>query len=174
MSTAVPHPRKRSPFVTATCFAVSGIALAALAYVEGVPARADVLLRPDVSPAVDSMPAPLRAPRGNGKQPRRGAAGALASAQPAAAATAQQTLPAPADGGVVVPDFVGKRLSVARRHARKLGLRVAARDEYGELVPADAARFYRVKRQLTQARSSLEPGSMIQFRVREIEFVGGY
>jgi hypothetical protein len=80
-----------------------------------------------------------------------------------------------ADSTLTVPDWKGKRLSVARREARKLGFTVAAVDENGEAVPADVASSYRVRRQLTAAGSPIEPGTEVQLRVREIyDSAAGY
>jgi hypothetical protein len=72
------------------------------------------------------------------------------------------------DSTLSVPDWKGKRLSVARREARKLGLNVTAVDETGEAVPADMAAVYRVRRQLTKAGTPVEPGADVEVRVREI------
>jgi len=168
MSTAVPVAPKRRPFVTAACLALSCGALAVLAYVEHAPARADVLLRPDLSPAMDAAPVRARARRS--AEPRLPAGATIAAARPASAhaGNAEPQAAAPAAREVVAPELEGKRLSIAQREARKLGLRVVARDEYGDRVPADAGRYYRVRRQLTEAGSQLEPGATIQLRVREI------
>src|SRR5438128_807237 len=72
-----------------------------------------------------------------------------------APSTASKTDP---EGTLTVPDWKGKRLSVARREARKLGLHVAAVDDTGEAVPADMASEYRVRRMLTAAGTPAEPG----------------
>ena len=72
------------------------------------------------------------------------------------------------DSGLTVPDWKGKRLSVARREARKLGLNVTAVDESGEAVAADEASSYRVRRMLTRAGTTVEPGGEVEVRVREI------
>jgi hypothetical protein len=72
------------------------------------------------------------------------------------------------DSTLTVPDWKGKRLSVARREARKLGLNVTAVDETGEAVAADMAGIYRVRRQLTRAGTAVEPGADVEVRVREI------
>ena len=67
-----------------------------------------------------------------------------------------------------MPDWKGKRLSVARREARKLGFNVAAFDEEGERVPADRGSGYRVRRQLTGGGHAVEPGADVELRVREV------
>jgi hypothetical protein len=80
-----------------------------------------------------------------------------------------------ADTTLTVPDWKGKRLSLARREARKLGFNVTATDENGEVVRAAVASGYRVRRQLTAAGTPIEPGAEVQLRVREIvDSVGGY
>ena len=76
---------------------------------------------------------------------------------------------------VTVPDWKGKRLSVARREARKLGLNVEATNGIGDTVPADEASSYRVRRQLVEAGREVEPGSDVPVRVRMIvETAEGY
>src|SRR4051794_31670196 len=72
------------------------------------------------------------------------------------------------DGALTMPDWKGKRLSVARREARKLGFTVAAVDGDDAPVPADVAGMYRIRRQLTKAGTPVEPGATVEVRVREI------
>jgi hypothetical protein len=89
---------------------------------------------------------------------------------PAAAATSE---PSSQKGDAAplppLPNWKGKRLSLARREARSLGFKVTAVDESGETVPAAMAGIYRVRRQLTQA------GTAVQFVAREIvETTSGY
>jgi hypothetical protein len=80
-----------------------------------------------------------------------------------------------ADSTLTVPDWKGKRLSVVRREARKLGFVVTATNENGDVVPGEVASIYRVRRQLTAAGTPIEPGAEVQLRVREIpDSVGGY
>jgi hypothetical protein len=68
-----------------------------------------------------------------------------------------------------LPNWKGKRLSLARREARNLGLKVTAVDESGETVPAPMAGIYRVRRQLAQTDTA------VQFVVREIvDTAAGY
>jgi hypothetical protein len=97
---------------------------------------------------------------------------------PATTATtvpAQTTAKIDADGTLTMPDWKGKRLSVARREARKLGFTVAAVDADDVPVPADMAGMYRVRRQLTKAGTPVEPGATVELRVREIaETAEGY
>lgn len=68
---------------------------------------------------------------------------------------------------VVVPDFVGMRLNVARREARSLGLRLRERDPYGERVDAESARWYRVSSQGIEPGTTLEPGARVPVRLRD-------
>jgi hypothetical protein len=76
---------------------------------------------------------------------------------------------------VMVPDWKGKRLSVVRREARKLGLNVKATDGIGDTIPADEASSYRVRKQLVEAGSEVEPGSDVPVRVRMVaEMAEGY
>ena len=83
-------------------------------------------------------------------------------------------VPAAADA-LVAPDFTGKRLSIARREARKLGLKLVARDEYGNRVPPESAQYYRVRKQKTEAGTELAEGDTIELRVREVAaFASGY
>jgi len=96
------------------------------------------------------------------------------------ARTAPTTAPGPtaridADGTVTMPDWKGKRLSVARREARRWGFTVAAVDASDAPVPADMAGMYRIRRQLTKAGTPVQPGATVEVRVREIaETAEGY
>ncbi len=75
---------------------------------------------------------------------------------------------------LTVPDFKGKRLSVAMRDARKLGLVVSGTED-GERIRADEASGYRVRRMLTKPGTEVEPGAVIKVAVREIASLGqGY
>lgn len=88
------------------------------------------------------------------------------------AAATPAALPSPArtdaDSTLTVPDWKGKRLSVARREARKLGFSITAFDEEGGRVPANLGSGYRVRRQLTAAGTPIEPGAEVELRVREV------
>ena len=90
------------------------------------------------------------------------------STAPAAAAATAPSTAGGLDGLRTVPDWKGKRLSVARREARKLGFDVTATDQNGEPVPAEVASRYRVRQQLTAAGTPIEPGADVELRVREI------
>ena len=94
----------------------------------------------------------------------------LKTPPPAAAATPASTKKNDDDTtGEPLPNWKGKRLSLARREARNLGLKVTAVDESGETVPAVMAGIYRVRRQLAQT------GEAVQFVVREIvDTASGY
>jgi hypothetical protein len=85
------------------------------------------------------------------------------------------------ESALKVPNWKGKRLSVALREAHKLGLTVTALDDRNEVVhtgdvlPAEPPSGYRVRRMLTAAGTPVEPGAEVQVRVREIEDVAaGY
>src|SRR3954466_9501445 len=81
----------------------------------------------------------------------------------------------PADSTTTMPDWKGKRLSVAKREARKLGFTVAAIDGDDAPGPAHVAGRYRIRRQLTKAGTPVEPGATVEVRVREIaETAEGY
>lgn len=155
---------KPRALVTTVCLTLSAAAVIAAAYFEAAPARASARRTAQQEPAA---PAPAKAaPRAEAP----GAGATLASTAPAAA-------PAPrADHtpSVTIPDWKGKRLSVVRREGRRLGLVVSARDDYGQRVSADVGSYYRVKRQLTEAGTTVEPGAGVEVRVREIEAPSGY
>jgi hypothetical protein len=76
---------------------------------------------------------------------------------------------------VTVPDFKGKRLSVAMRQARKLGLVLVATGSQGGRIPPELAADYRVRRQETPANTTVEPGTAVEVRVREsVDVAQGY
>jgi hypothetical protein len=159
--------------------AVGAAALVTVVKLEVAPARAGVVIDDDAAGAAPSTssstagrkkgtPAPAPTPP---KDPPKltlalAAAPGAGAAVPAAAVEAATLL--------TVPDFKGKRLSVAMREARKLGLAVAG-TEYGERVPAGEASGYRVRRMLTKPGTEVEPGTVIKVAVREIASLGeGY
>ena len=131
---------------TIACLAVSAAALIVVTKLDASAARSRAASVPDTA-----EPKPAPAP----VEPRTGVTPLPAARTDDARA-------------VTVPDWKGKRLSVARREARKLGLNVKAVDEGGEDVPADMASGYRVRRQLNKAGTPLEPGADVEVRVREI------
>ena len=158
--------------------AVGAAALVTVVKLEVAPARAGVVIDDDAAGAAPApstsagrkkgTPAPAPTPP---KDPPKLTL-ALATAPganavvPAAAVEAATLL--------TVPDFKGKRLSVAMREARKLGLAVAGTED-GERIRADEASGYRVRRMLTKPGTEVEPGTVIKVAVREIASLGeGY
>ena len=137
---------KNNRLVTVGFLALSTLALAGVTYFEAVPARASI-----VTPSAAGAP---RTPPGT----------AVAADSPPARATAPLSL----------PDFKGQRLSRARREGRRLGLVILARDDDGQRIPAAAAPYYRVRRQLTPAGATVDPGATVEVRVREAETPEGY
>jgi hypothetical protein len=172
---------RRQRAVLAAAVAVNATALAGLAYLHSVPvwARARAEAREAATPVNSATataspstatPAPGAAPKdARAATPEKVATLASASAAAAAPATS-----APPPSALLVPDFKGKRLSEARREGKKLGLVITARDEDGERVPADMARYYRVRRQLTTAGTPVDSGAAVELRVRETEPAAGY
>src|SRR5881394_1301803 len=76
---------------------------------------------------------------------------------------------------VTLPDWKGKRLSIVRREARKLGLNVNAVDNTGYTVRAGEASNYRVRQQMVDAGIEVAPGAEVQLRVRmTVEAAEGY
>lgn len=161
---------------TTACLAVSAAAFIAVTKLDANAARSRSGSVPESS---EAKPAPSKPAPGKSAPP--------APAPPAPKlTTASLTLPAPAapstaaskadaDSTLTVPDWKGKRLSVVRREARKLGVHVAAVDDTGEEVPPEMASEYRVRRMLTAAGTPVEPGADVQVRVREIvEAAAGY
>jgi len=150
----IPSTVKTFLFLTA-----SASALGALIHFESTPARAAATPPPAGAPHDRIHEAPVQEPP-------------EAPAPPPASSPAPAT-PAPSSA-VAAPDLVGKRLSVARRTARKLGLAVSAHDDEGVRIGGDQAPYYRVRRQSTPAGTSVEPGATVEVSVREIETVSGY
>ena len=171
---------------TTTCLAVSAAALIAVTTLDAIAGKGR---SPSVPETTEPKPAPRPpAPKPTEPTPKvtihggtlegsRAPRDELPPAKPASAHTlASLALPdvGPAatrnraDSGLTVPDWKGKRLSVARREARKLGLNVSAVDESGQAIAADEASSYRVRRMLTKAGTTVEPGGEVEVRVREI------
>jgi hypothetical protein len=140
----IPSTVKTFLFLTA-----SASALGALIHFESMPARA----------AASSVATPAPAPPVEVPTP------------PAASPPAPS---APSSNTVAAPDLIGKRLSVARRAARKLGLVLVAHDGEGLRVDVDRTPYYRVRRQTTPAGASVAPGATVEVGVREIEPPSGY
>jgi ribosomal protein L13E len=145
---------------TTTCLAVSAAALIAVTTLDAIAGKGR-------SPAVPETTEPKPAPRSPAPKPTEPPA-KLTVASLALPDVGPATTRNRAGSGLTVPDWKGKRLSVARREARKLGLNVTAVDESGEAVAADEASSYRVRRMLTRAGTTVEPGGEVEVRVREI------
>ena len=149
----IPSAVKTFLFLTA-----SASALGALIHFESAPARAAAPPSPPVSARHDEIhEVPILEPD---QAPAPPPAASPASAAPSSA--------------IAAPDLVGKRLSIARRTARKLGLVVVAHDDEGLRIDAAEAPYYRVRRQSTPAGASVEPGATVEVRVRGIEPPSGY
>jgi hypothetical protein len=167
--------------------ALGATALAALAFFESDAVRAEPRSEgTGATPAAaqSGAPATARAPlpfprkaadtgatdEAPGKAAQLTSTSTGAAAADAAALGDTKAAPAP----LTVPSFRGTRLSWARREAEKMGLVVRARDDEGQRVPSDRARYYRVRRQLTKAGTPVEAGTAIDLRVEEDEAVEGY
>ena len=162
---------------TTACLALSAAAFIAITKMDASAARRRGS-GPETTAPKDDPPkdAPAKPPAPKTPTPKL----TVASLEKAAATTAPTTAPGPtiridADGTVTMPDWKGKRLSVARREARRWGFTVAAVDASDAPVPADMAGMYRIRRQLIKAGTPVEPGATVQVRVREIaETAEGY
>lgn len=153
---------------TTACLAVSAAALIAVTKLDAFAAKhggsePEAAAPEAARPPTSTRPRPAPKPPAP-TTPKLTVARAAMPATTAAAAATGTDRPA----GLTVPDWKGKRLSVARREARKLGFNVKAVDEAGETVPAAEASSYRVRRQLTQAGTEVQPGADVEVRVREI------
>jgi hypothetical protein len=100
------------------------------------------------------------------------ATGTTAATPPTSASPS--ALSSPSAPSFDLPDFKGKRLSVAQREARALGLAILARNDVGGRVPPEQAPFFRVRRQLTPAGASVQAGATVELRVREAATPSGY
>jgi hypothetical protein len=166
---------------TTACLAVSAAALIAVTKIDArasarsrSAAPADEETRQAAPPTSPSTSTPRKP-----KQPPPKLELASMKLPASSAATAPTALPstarADADSELTVPDWKGKRLSVVRREARKLGFTVTAFDEEGERVPAGVGSGYRVRRQLTAAGTPIQPGADVELRVREVlDTASGY
>ena len=137
---------------------MSAAALGALLYYEAMPARAAASVVATPPPAAAAFRSPVAA------DPKEAPA-------PSPAPTAASVAPPRA---LAATDLVGKRLSVARRTARKLGLAIVAHDDGGLRVDGEQAPYYRVRRQATLAGTSVDPGATLEVSVREIDPPSGY
>jgi hypothetical protein len=138
---------------TTACLALSATAFIVITKMDATAAKPRSPSEPEASEPQPAAPKPLPAP-----------APAAAPVPPVASSTHDDGAASPP-----LPSWKGKRLSLARREARNLGLKVTAVDESGETVPAIMGGVYRVRRQQAQ------PGAAIQFVVREIvDTAAGY
>jgi len=145
---------------TTTCLAVSAAALIAITTLDAIAAKPR---SPSVPETTEPKPAPKPPAPKPSAPPTKLTVASLALPKVAPATTSSR-----ADSGLTIPNWKGKRLSVALREARKLGLNVTAVDEGGEAVAADEASSYRVRRMLTAAGTTVQPGGEVEVRVREI------
>ena len=145
---------------------LSGAALAALGYIEGQPARTDV---PRAVRVVGTSDPGLHVAR------KTGVTAQTATRQAVTAVPADPVTAGTAPPAVLMPDLVGKRFSVALRKAKKLGITVSARDEYGKRVPASFAPLYRVKSQCVTAGCAAPPGGKLALVVGDpVRYAMGY
>ena len=160
---------------TTACLAVSAAALIATTKLDALAAKPsgsepEAAAPGTTRPHTSTRPRPAPKPPAPTPPKLTVASAAMPATTAGAAATGTGTgTDRPA--ALVVPDWKGKRLSVARREARKLGFSVKAVDESGEPVSASEASAYRVRRQLTQAGTEVQPGADVEVRVRQI-FLG--
>lgn len=160
--------------------AVGAAALVTVVKLEVAPARAGVVI--DDDPPAAAPPPSTSSGRKKGpppaptppKDPPKVASQTLALLTTPGAATGGPAGVVEAATLLTVPDFKGKRLSVAMRDARKLGLVLSASDN-GERIRADDASAYRVRRMVTKPGTEVAPGTVIKVAVREIAALGeGY
>jgi hypothetical protein len=158
---------------TTTCLAVSAAALIAVTTLDAIAARPRSPTAPETT-APKPAPKPP-APKPTEPPPKLTIQGGTLEGSRALPRVAPATTRSRADSELTIPNWKGKRLSVALREARKLGLNVSAVDESGEEVEADEASNYRVRGMLTKAGTTVEPGGEVEVRVREIvETAMGY
>jgi hypothetical protein len=160
---------------TTACLAVSAAALIAVTKLDAFAAKRggsepEAAAPEATRPPASTRPRPAPKPPAPMPAPTTPKLRVTSAAMPATTAAAAATSTDRA-AGLTVPDWKGKRLSVARREARKLGFNVKAVDENGDPVGAADASAYRVRRQLTQAGTEVQPGADVEVRVREI-FLG--
>jgi hypothetical protein len=160
---------------TTACLTVSAAAFIVLTKMDATAAKPRSPSGPETS---QPKPAPSKPAPPPTTQPAPKLTVASVSPPPGAVpSTAATTTKGKADrdSAVTVPDWKGKRLSVVQREARKLGLTIAAVDGTGESIPSEEASDYRVRKQLTNAGTAVEPGTEVQLRVRMIaEAAMGY
>jgi hypothetical protein len=156
---------------TAACLAVSAAALVAVTKLDAFAAKRRPSEPETTAPEAAAPPpkstTPKPAPKPPAPAPTTPKLTLASAALPATTAAAAST-----GGGrpaaLIVPDWKGKRLSVARREARKLGFNVKALDQYGEEIPSYEASNYRVRKQLTKAGTEVAAGADVEVRAKEI------
>lgn len=74
---------------------------------------------------------------------------------------------APSIAMVVMPDLKGMRLDKARRELKQLGLRMAARDTWGERIERSWYRDFKVRTQTVEAGIEVERGTKVRVKARE-------
>jgi hypothetical protein len=148
----MPRPPARRLAQIVSCLCASAFSVVAMLYTEGELARAELPITPEVAR----------------ESPRFVAAASVGPVRPRGEPARSATTPGGEAAPLVAPDFTGKRLSVARREARALGIVLVARDPYGERVEPRFASYYRVKKQLTAPGAPLARGDAVQVRVREL------
>ena len=162
---------------TTACLVVSAVALIAVIKLDAFAGKRRASEPEAAAPeaaAARKSTAPKPAPKPPAPAPTTPKLTVAKDAIPATTAASASTGTGRATG-LVVPDWKGKRLSVARREARKLGFNMKAFDETGEAIPADEAWSYRVRRQLTKAGTEVEPGAQVEVRVRaSLDAAEGY
>jgi len=152
---------------TTTCLAVSAAALVAVTTLDAIAGKGR---SPSLPETTEPKPAPKPPAPKPSEPPPKLTVASLELPKVAPATTKDR-----ADSGLTIPNWKGKRLSVALREARKLGVNVTAVDESGEKVESDEAPNYRVRGMLTRAGTPVEPGGEVEVRVRPIvETAMGY
>lgn len=141
-----------------TCLALMGGAFVAAAKVE--------------SPAADPIPGASGAER---LRPPPTIPAPTATTTPSAERVVAADAPVKTPEDVArMPELKGKRLSVALREAKRLGLRLAVRDDEGNRPLAGEGSFYRVRRQSVAAGEPL-PKDHVNVVVRPAgEISSGY
>jgi hypothetical protein len=165
---------------TTACLAVSAAAFIVTAKMDAAAAARSRSAAPAAEPAEPpAAPKSTPAPKKPKEPPPKLTVASLnvpATTAPAAATTATTTTTATTASAkavldstlLTVPDWKGKRLSVARREARKLGLHIKATDDSGEEIPANVASRYRVRVHFTAAGAQVEPGAEVAVFAKEI------
>ena len=154
---------------TTACLAVSAAALIAITKMDATAGASEVASAAREEQAPRSAPQSTATPKKPKQPPPKLTVASLAL--PASTAPARPDGAPPtdrADSTLTVPDWKGKRLSVARREARKLGFNVTAVDE--ERRGGAGRRRVGLPRAPAAHRGghAVEPGADVELRVREI------